>query len=241
MLMRRSYFNKIIGSTGWCQKSEPLAGTGDEPLFRGADQYDFSIVLPAAGRECFWHFAHQSGHFYFSYEIQWVTGIGKERQVTASVHSPNGFLLGTSQDYRGQINFQTRQTGFYQICISNFHNHFGSMQIFLDFGVVYDGFGFEDVKQQQEQEKKIVNDTLDAIKESTFKLHNYVFHMWRYYNFARMRKGADYYLVLSNYNYVNWWSLCQSLVIVLAGVLQLYFLKRLFHTKTVTDSNKPRC
>ncbi|KAG2469596.1 TMED6 protein, partial [Polypterus senegalus] len=131
--------------------------------------------------------------------------------------------------------------GFYQICISNFHNHFGSMQIFLDFGVVYDGFGFEDVKQQQEQEKKIVNDTLDAIKESTFKLHNYVFHMWRYYNFARMRKGADYYLVLSNYNYVNWWSLCQSLVIVLAGVLQLYFLKRLFHTKTVTDSNKPRC
>jgi len=62
--------------------------------------------------------------------------------------------------------------------------------------------------------------------------------MWRFYNFARMRKGADSFLLESNYHYVNWWSMAQSCVIVLSGVLQLYFLKRLFN---VQSSGKPRC
>lgn len=62
--------------------------------------------------------------------------------------------------------------------------------------------------------------------------------MWRFYNFARMRKRADSFLLESNYHYVNWWSTAQSCLIVLSGVLQLYFLKRLFN---VQSSGKPRC
>lgn len=76
---------------------------------------------------------------------------------------------------------------------------------------------------------------------STRKVQNNIFHMWRYYNFARMRKMADFFLLQSNYNYVNWWSTAQSLVIVLSGILQLYFLKRLFNVPMTTDTKKPRC
>lgn len=78
-------------------------------------------------------------------------------------------------------------------------------------------------------------------QESTRKVQNNIFHMWRYYNFARMRKMADFFLLQSNYNYVNWWSAAQSLVIVLSGIVQLYFLKRLFNVPTTTDTKKPRC
>uniref|UniRef100_A0A3B4WC06 GOLD domain-containing protein n=1 Tax=Seriola lalandi dorsalis TaxID=1841481 RepID=A0A3B4WC06_SERLL len=69
------------------------------------------------------------------------------------------------------------------------------------------------------------------------KLQNQIFHMWRHYNFARMRKGKDHHLLLSNLNYVNWWSATQSFVILLSGYLQLRVLKRLFHT----DASRPRC
>ena len=48
---------------------EPLSGSGDQTLLRGADQYDFAIMIPPGGTECFWQFAHQSGYFYFSYEV----------------------------------------------------------------------------------------------------------------------------------------------------------------------------
>lgn len=50
------------------QKTEPQAGPSGT-LFRGADQYNFAILLPGSGLECFWHFAHQSGRFYLTYIV----------------------------------------------------------------------------------------------------------------------------------------------------------------------------
>ncbi|RXN03518.1 transmembrane emp24 domain-containing 6-like protein [Labeo rohita] len=72
------------------------------------------------------------------------------------------------------------------------------------------------------------------------RLQRFVFHMWCYYNYERMRRGADFYLLQSNSTYVNSWSALQSLVIITAGYLQLYFLKRLFKTKPA-EGDKPRC
>ncbi|KAM9623524.1 transmembrane emp24 domain-containing protein 6 [Morphnus guianensis] len=293
-------FLVLLGPAG-CPESEPLSGSSQDPLFRGADRYDFAIVIPAGAVECFWQFAYQSGNFFFSYEVQRATGIATNRNILATASDPNGFQLGISQHVRGQINFLTKETGFYQLCLDNQHNHFGFMQVYLNFGVYYEGFNTEN---KQPQERKELNDTLEAIgvsvKETTGcsnaagmgmssqgnregclplpelqlnlmlspagssengsasprlcrgpaakhpplpqvsiqKLQLHIFHMWRFYNFARMRKGADSFLLESNYNYVNWWSMAQSCVIVLSGVLQLYFLKRLFNVQT---SSRQKC
>ncbi|KAJ8407918.1 hypothetical protein AAFF_G00269620 [Aldrovandia affinis] len=225
----------LLGQEGHGQKTEPRGGTGGQELFRGQDQYDFAIVLSASRQECFWHFAHQSGRFYLTYMVQWVTGIANNRHLSTSVSSPQGFLVTIAEDTTGHINFQTEETGFYQMCFSNIHNKFGSMQVFLNFGVYYEGF--EDAQKKKEQEDQHLNDTLSTIEESVNKLQGQIIHIWRHYNFARMRRGADHYLLLSNYSYVNWWSAAQSVVIIMAGYLQLFFLKKLFHT----DTKKPCC
>ncbi|XP_019360904.1 PREDICTED: transmembrane emp24 domain-containing protein 6 [Gavialis gangeticus] len=216
------------------RKTEPLSEASDQPLFHGADRYDFAIVIPGAGTECFWQFAHQSSHFYFSYEVQRASGMA-DRHVLVTASDPNGFHVGTAQDVRGQINFSTKETGFYQLCLSNRHNRFGFVQVYLDFGVLYEGF---DTENQPETERKELNNTLEAIEMSTHKLQGYIFHMWRFYNMARMRKGADYFLLEVNSYYVTWWSAAQSCVILFSGALQLYFLKRLFNAPS---TSKPRC
>ncbi|GAB5582422.1 transmembrane emp24 domain-containing protein 6 isoform X1 [Prionailurus iriomotensis] len=195
-------------------KTEPFIGSGDQPLFHGADRSDFAIMIPPGGTECFWQFAYQTGYFYFSYEVQRTLGMSHDRHVAATAHTPQGFLIDSSQDVRGQINFSIKETVFYE---------------------------GPEMDHKQKNERKQLNDTLDAIEESTRKMQNNIFHMWRYYNFARMRKMADFFLLQSNYNYVNWWSTAQSFVIVLSGILQLYFLKRLFNVPKVTDTKKPRC
>ena len=48
---------------------EPFPNPSDQSLFWGADQYDFSIVVPAAGLECFWHFAHHGERFYLTFMV----------------------------------------------------------------------------------------------------------------------------------------------------------------------------
>uniref|UniRef100_A0A8C9EHS9 GOLD domain-containing protein n=1 Tax=Pavo cristatus TaxID=9049 RepID=A0A8C9EHS9_PAVCR len=232
----RGFVSFLINALG-SLKTEPLSGTSNEPLFRGADRYDFAIVVHAGTTECFWQFAHQSGNFFFSFEVQRVTGIANSRYVLATARDPNGFQLGASQDVRGQINFLTKETG--PCCPAVFKQLREQkpplLSVYLNFGVYYDGFNME---KEQPEERKQLNDTLDAIGDSIQKLQVHIFHMWRFYNFARMRKGADSFLLESNYHYVNWWSMAQSCIIVLSGVLQLYFLKRLFN---VQSSGKPRC
>ncbi|NWI94301.1 TMED6 protein, partial [Pitta sordida] len=218
-----------------CPRTEPLSGASPEPLFRGADRYDFAVMVPAGTVDCFWQFSHQGGNFYFSYEVQRATGIGNSRDILVTASDPHGFQLGRSQDVRGQINFLTKDPGFYQLCLDNQQNHFGLVQVYLNFGVYYEDFSPE---QKQPAQRKELNDTLEAIRESIQRLQLHTFHMWRFYNFARMRKTADSFLLESNYDYVNWWSMAQSCVIVLSGVMQLYFLKRLFHTQT---SGSPSC
>lgn len=79
------------------------------------------------------------------------------------------------------------------------------------------------------------------MQHASHKVENYVFHMFRYYNFGRMKRSADHFLLLSNSQYVTWWSTALSLLIVTSGYLQLLFLKRLFVTKTSGEEQKPRC
>ncbi|XP_078112549.1 transmembrane emp24 domain-containing protein 6-like isoform X5 [Sander vitreus] len=226
----------VFSSQGvWTRKSEPSLDEADAGLFRGSDKYDFAVEVPAAGMECFWHFAHQSGNFYLTYMVQWVTGMASDPRLFVTVNSPQGALVASKNEVVGQMNFQTEVTGFYRLCLGNHNNQFGGIRVFVNFGVIYEGF--EESKREMEEGEMVLNSTLAGIEESVQKLQNQIFHMWRHYNFARMRKGKDHYLLLSNFNYVTWWSVTQSLVILLSGYLQLCVLKRLFRT----DSSRPRC
>ncbi|CAJ1055907.1 transmembrane emp24 domain-containing protein 6 [Xyrichtys novacula] len=225
---------------------EPHPNITDQELFWGADQYDFAVVLRASGMECFWHFAHRGETFYLNYMVQWVTGVGHDRHLSVYVNAPSGLLVSNVDDAQGQINFEAKETGFYQMCFSNFHNRFGTMQVFLSFGVYYDSF--QDPAKQQEEEKKRkeevrkdLNNTLNIIEESSHKVESHVFHIFRFYTFGRMRKSADYYLLRSNSQYISWWSTALSLLIVTSGYLQLLFLKRLFVSGTGSEEEKPRC
>ncbi|KAM9854852.1 transmembrane emp24 domain-containing protein 6 [Aulostomus maculatus] len=232
------------GPVGAGPLTDPHPNITDQQLFWGADQYDFSVVLHAAGLECFWHFAHRGESFYLSFMVQWVTGVGHDRHLSVTVNAPSSLLVSTVDDANGQINFEAEETGFYQMCFSNFHNHFGTMQVSLSFGVYYDGHqdaatNKEEEKTKREEARKDLNNTLSIIEEATHKVETYVFHMFRYYSYSRMRKSADYFLLLSNSKYVSWWSAALSLLVVTSGYLQLLFLKRLFISREPAEPRPP--
>lgn len=67
--------------------------------------------------------------------------------------------------------------GFYQMCFSNFHNRFGTMQVFLSFGVYYEGFQDpakhkEEEKKKKEEVSKNLNNTLSIIEVHTHGIYD---------------------------------------------------------------------
>ncbi|CAG01082.1 unnamed protein product, partial [Tetraodon nigroviridis] len=210
-------------------RTPPHPDISDQQLFWGADQYDFSVVLRAEALECFWHFAHQGETFYLNF-------------MRAPPVPPSMI-----PEVRFQLPGPRKQVfSFYQMCCSNFHNHFGSMQVFLSFGVYYEGSQDSAHLKEEDQKKKeeasrALNSTLSIIQSSTHRVEVHVFHMFRHYSFGRMRKSADHFLLLSNSQYISWWSTALSLLIVTSGYLQLLFLKRLFVTRLSGEDGRPRC
>ncbi|XP_029378206.1 transmembrane emp24 domain-containing protein 6-like [Echeneis naucrates] len=211
----------------WARKSEPALGEGGAGLFRGSNRYHFAVEVPAAQMECFWHFAHQSGTFYLMFMVQRLTGMANNHRLFVTVNSPHGALVSSQNEAVGQMKFQTEVTGFYRLCFGNRNNQFGAARVYLNFGVIYEGS--EESESEMEGEE-VLNSTLAGIQERVQKIQIQIFHMWRHYNFARMRKGKDHYVLLDNLSYVDWWSAAQSLLVLLSGFLQLHVLKRLFHT-----------
>uniref|UniRef100_A0A8C1QB25 Transmembrane p24 trafficking protein 6 n=1 Tax=Cyprinus carpio TaxID=7962 RepID=A0A8C1QB25_CYPCA len=201
--------------------SEAHPELSDQEIFWGADQYDFSIMLRAGDLQCYWHF------------VQLVTGVALNRHLSVTVNAPSGLIVGKIDNSSGQIAFSVKETGFYQMCFSNFHNHYESMQVFLNFGVYYEGQKEEEMKKKKEDMKQI-NSMLFFTEVTNNNIQKQQAHP--YHN--RMRHGTDFYLLQSNSTYVNIWSAVQSLLIITAGYLQLYCLKRLFNTK---PGDRPCC
>lgn len=79
------------------RKSEPVLDEAAAGLFRGADKYDFAVEVPAAGAECFWHFAHQSGNFYLTYLVSFLppqrVGVFFVSRACWEVIAQQGFLV----------------------------------------------------------------------------------------------------------------------------------------------------
>nr|XP_009933726.1 PREDICTED: transmembrane emp24 domain-containing protein 6 [Opisthocomus hoazin] len=122
--------------------AEQLMITAVPPRVPAPDRYDFAIVVPAGTVECFWQFAHQGGNFFFSYDVSVARRLPRRCRRGAAA----GRLQGIS---------------FYQLCLDNQQNHFGFMQVYLNFGVYYEGFTTEN---KQLEERKELNDTLGAIQ-----------------------------------------------------------------------------
>ncbi|XP_078112547.1 transmembrane emp24 domain-containing protein 6-like isoform X3 [Sander vitreus] len=155
--------HEVFSSQGvWTRKSEPSLDEADAGLFRGSDKYDFAVEVPAAGMECFWHFAHQSGNFYLTYMVQWVTGMASDPRLFVTVNSPQGALVASKNEVVGQMNFQTEVTGFYRLCLGNHNNQFGGIRVFVNFGVIYEGF--EESKREMEEGEMVLNSTLAGIE-----------------------------------------------------------------------------
>ncbi|TNN52143.1 Transmembrane emp24 domain-containing protein 6 [Liparis tanakae] len=87
----------LVGPAGAGPLADPHPGMTDQQLFWGSDQYDFSVVLPAAGLDCFWHFAHRG-----------------ERHLSVTVNAPSGLMVSTADDPKGQINFEAEETDVLQ-------------------------------------------------------------------------------------------------------------------------------
>lgn len=71
-----------------------------------------------------------------------------------------------------------------------------------------------------------------SIKTVDQRIHDMLLHQSQ----SRAKEARDFQLLISNNNYVQYWSLAQCIAIIGAGAFQVFYLRKLFDTKVTTKS-----
>lgn len=79
----------------------------------------------------------------------------------------------------------------------------------------------------------IISNICNYLFQSTVKsVENNINHMLQHQHHVRSQENRDYNLLVDNKTYVNRWSIMQILLIMGTTTLQVYFVRKLFETKT---------
>ena len=76
---------------------------------------------------------------------------------------------------------------------------------------------------------------LFLIKETSNKIFLKLVEVQTHQTLGRFKQSRDEYVLIANNSLIFYWSLFQSILIIICGIFQVYFIKRLFnvHKKNI--------
>jgi hypothetical protein len=97
-------------------------------------------------------------------------------------------------------------------------------------------FTEESLEKSLEADK--LNQTHTQLMDSVLKINENIHTMRRSQILSRVMHGADSYYIETNNEYVMYYSIGQSFIIVVSGIIQTIFIRRLFETPVTSYRTK---
>ncbi|CAE1143282.1 TMED6 [Acanthosepion pharaonis] len=130
-------------------------------------------------------------------------------------------------------NIHTR--GIYEVCFDNSYSRFAAKLVYFYMSAFvpehWDGY----VKEIEDVYRTVANFSV-SLENLQQNIKNAVIHQ----SSSRMYVMLDYYTIMGNNKYVQYWSILQCIIIISTSCLQVFFVRRLFHSTNVTPTMKPR-
>ncbi|XP_048051128.1 transmembrane emp24 domain-containing protein 1b [Megalobrama amblycephala] len=191
---------------------------------------EFTFLLPAASKECFYQSAIQNGSIEIEYQV--IAGAGMD--VDFSIVSPQGiYLVSEFRRSDGVHMVEPSEAGDYQICFDNTFSRFSEKMVFFE--VILDNpsndAGGDDEWAGLGEPENLLEYKLDDIKESMETVHRRLERSRQMQTVLRAFEARDRNLLEDNLWRVSFWSCVNMLVMLSVGLTQVYTLRRLFDDK----------
>ncbi|XP_074835837.1 transmembrane emp24 domain-containing protein 1 [Carettochelys insculpta] len=188
---------------------------------------EFTFLLPAGRRECFYQGAPANGSM--EAEFQVIGGAGLD--VDFSLESPSGVLL--INEYRksdGVHTIEPTEAGDYKLCFDNSFSTISEKLVFFE--LIFDSpQEDEDNWAEVVEPEEMLDMKIEDIKESIETMKTRLERSIQMQTLLRAFEARDRNLQESNLGRVNFWSAVNLGVLVVVAFLQVYLLKSLFEDK----------
>ncbi|XP_078573478.1 transmembrane emp24 domain-containing protein 6-like [Branchiostoma floridae x Branchiostoma japonicum] len=188
---------------------------------------DFSLSLGTAGPECFYQFVGENATLHADFQV--LRADGTNKKVFFSVYNPKKTLLNfTHAESIDKFEYDMKKEdkpGTFSICLSNPSKLFTKL-VYL-YVAVYRLSDWKKYKQTQlPQEMEEIG--LGQIMSSLDHVANNVRDINNINKIIKLHKLVDYHTVSASLTYVTRMGVCSCLLIVGSGLLQVYFVRKLF-------------
>ncbi|XP_065125728.1 transmembrane emp24 domain-containing protein 1b [Paramisgurnus dabryanus] len=191
---------------------------------------EFTFVLPAGSRECFYQSTVKNGSMEVEYQV--IAGAGMD--VDFNILSPQRIHLVS--EYRrsdGVHMVEPTEEGDYQICFDNTFSRFSEKIIFFE--VILDSpsndAGADDEWAGLGESENILEYKLEDIRESIESVHRRLERSRQMQTFLRAFEARDRNLLEDNLWRVSFWSCVNLMVMLSVALTQVFTVRRLFDDK----------
>ncbi|XP_060552555.1 transmembrane emp24 domain-containing protein 6-like isoform X2 [Ruditapes philippinarum] len=226
----------ILWPEGW---AEVVLGTEtDEFDFDGLPgaQHEFKIEVGAGKEECFYQKIVAGGKLHISFEV--LRGGDGNAALFLLKEEGTEFDILQKTDHIARGGFQYgpfEQTGPYAICLDNTMSRMASKLVYV-FLVTYVEEEWSKYRQEIEEVELTVSNFTVSIQNVHESVKDALVHQAQ----SRMHVIKDWYLITGNNSYIQTWSICQCVVVIMCSGIQVFFVRRLFRGTNVTPTAKPR-
>ncbi|XP_060552554.1 transmembrane emp24 domain-containing protein 5-like isoform X1 [Ruditapes philippinarum] len=243
----------ILWPEGW---AEVVLGTEtDEFDFDGLPgaQHEFKIEVGAGKEECFYQKIVAGGKLHISFEVlrggdQYLdfTIKGVSGQVLQEARTRPRWITELDTNLYAEGRPMTEQEidgvwqppvyrGPYAICLDNTMSRMASKLVYV-FLVTYVEEEWSKYRQEIEEVELTVSNFTVSIQNVHESVKDALVHQAQ----SRMHVIKDWYLITGNNSYIQTWSICQCVVVIMCSGIQVFFVRRLFRGTNVTPTAKPR-
>jgi protein ERP2 len=196
---------------------------------------EFSVVVEAGSRECFYQNLKEGLEIYFDYQVIQ----GGELDITFWLNSPSNRILITDlKKDLGQHKFKTEENGEFRFCFDNSFSRFAQKQVFF---YMYSPDHFIDpdfplsdleLKATQVDPSSELDTTIEYFNQRFTLVQDNLEHAQRLQAQFKMYEHVDRFVMENNYASVNFWSIINICLMIGVGVVQVVMIRSLFEDKS---------
>ncbi|XP_002741662.1 transmembrane emp24 domain-containing protein 5-like [Saccoglossus kowalevskii] len=188
--------------------------------------YDFTYIIPPGQRECF----HQPVKADNTLDFEFQVIEGGALDINFMLRSPTNKVLASDiRKNEGGHEVQTTETGDYLFCFDNTFSRMSHKVVYFEVVVDSEDYEFERANWEGDLlADQLIDIKLEDMQESLSMVKKHLKDAQAHQRVWRNVEFRDRFMVERNFERVNFWSLVNTVIMLITGVIQVVMIRSLF-------------
>nr|ACO11107.1 Transmembrane emp24 domain-containing protein 5 precursor [Caligus rogercresseyi] len=190
---------------------------------------EYKVHVDAGKEDCYWQYVHPGATFYVSYQVL----KGGDGAIGFAVRRPDNVIV-KPYEWKANAEYEesaTEHGGYYSVCLDNSFSKFAAKLVNLYMTTFrYDEW------EKFSQDLQDLDLSVQNFTHTLSGVDRRIQIMRQFQQLSRGLEARDFNILLSNGSYIQNWSFLGCVVIIISGITQVYFVRKLFDTKSTTKA-----